>query len=98
MIELVILAILGAGAIIYFGSQDLGLRTWVAGSQWSWSLWPVPPQKRLSERCRTDTVLPVNKTRNVIERTDTTSDFIYKTSGYPVHNAPLRSPSPGSKP
>ena len=53
MTELVILAILGAGAAA-FGSQDLGLRTWVAGSRWSWSLWPVPPQKTLPERRRTD--------------------------------------------
>ncbi len=44
MTELVILAILGAGAVA-FGSQDLGLRTWVAGSRWSWSLWPVLPLK-----------------------------------------------------
>jgi hypothetical protein len=53
MTELVILAILGARAAA-FGSQDLGLKTWVAGSRWSWSLWPVPPQKTLLERRRTD--------------------------------------------
>jgi hypothetical protein len=42
MTELVILAILGAGAAA-FGSQDLNFRTWVTGSRWSWFLWPVPP-------------------------------------------------------
>ena len=70
MTELVILAILGAGAAA-FGSQDLGLRTWVAGSRWSWSLWPVPPQKTLPERRRTDA------------RTHTQFVIIYKIVGNP---------------
>ncbi len=47
----------GGGCCIWLsrpGSQDLSLKTWVAGSRWSWSLWPVPPQKTLPERRRTD--------------------------------------------
>jgi hypothetical protein len=84
MTELVILAILGAGAAA-FGSQDLGLRTWVSGPgslvagghglcgrfRHRKSLWPVPPQKTLPERRRTDA------------RTHTQFVIIYKIVGNP---------------